>query len=198
MRVPSRSSQQKKRENLHPSTTIQRKTLREVFQRPQSTQFIKETIIIFDARSFGPNGKLLESEEQKIETWEQTNLRWQEEINEKEKTEMLQKPGNTKRSFTGKTTAWLSDQMLNSSPRKVIIVEARGDTGGTSVIVKLDIEGKIVFDTWRHTNPNFDIAVEYLGADEKKWKGSVCEMFLEYDDFAERNWRRLQFPKSKK
>lgn len=138
---------------------------------------------------------------EKTETVEETAIRWQsecDEANEKlkflEDSEMLQKPGSARKSFTGKKTRWLQDSDLNEKPSKAVIVAAKADTGGTSVIVKLDLgAGVVVFDTWRHTNPNFDIAVEELGADETKWAGSEMEMFLEYDSFSDRNWRRIRF-----
>jgi hypothetical protein len=110
--------------------------------------------------------------------------------------DMLQKrSGTTRGAFAGKRTDWLQDSHLTIEQQKVKIVDAQEGQSGNSVIVKLDIAGTVVFDTWRNTNPNFDLAVDALGSEVKKWKGKVCTMFLEYDEFADRNWRRVSFGK---
>lgn len=140
---------------------------------------------------------------EKTETVQETAIRWKsecDEANEKlqflEDENMLVKPGlaTGRRGFTGKKTQWLKDEDLRETPTKVIILDAKADRGGDAVIVKLDLgAGVVVFDTWRSTNPNFVIAIEELGEDESKWKKKEMEMFLERDDFSERNWRRIRF-----
>lgn len=140
---------------------------------------------------------------EKTESVEETAIRWKSEAdqcNEKldflqGEKEMLQKPGTGRKSFTGRKTQWLKDEDLKKEPTKVTILDARADNGGTQVIVKLDLgAGVVVFDTWRSTNPNFVLAIEELGEDESKWKKTEMEMFLEFDEFADRSWRRIRFP----
>jgi hypothetical protein len=111
--------------------------------------------------------------------------------------EMLQKSKNAgqKSSFTGSKTRWVKDEDCGKvgTENKFKILDAQEGKGGESVIVKIEMHGAKMYDTWRDKNPNFDIAIEALGADPTKWKGKSGIMFLEYEEFAERNWRRVKF-----
>ena len=90
-----------------------------------------------------------------------------------------------------RTTNWLRDTDVSEKKQKVTIVDARADeTGRSAVILKLKLASGIRLDSLKTNNPNFKILFDAFGEDEAKWKGKTVSLFLEYDQFTERNWRR--------
>lgn len=87
---------------------------------------------------------------------------------------------------------WLRDEDVTDKLQVVKIMDARPDVSGRSaVIVKLQMaNGQMRLDSLKANNPNFSILFNAFGEDEKAWAGRYVNLFLEFDKFTERNWRR--------
>ena len=91
-----------------------------------------------------------------------------------------------------RTNNWLRDTDVSTSKQNVKIIDARPDESGrAAVVLKLKLaNGETRLDSLKANNPNFKILFDAFGEDEKGWKNKNVLLFLEYDEFSERNWRR--------
>lgn len=92
---------------------------------------------------------------------------------------------------------YLRNEMLSRQPKEAKILAVRANDGkfGTQVVLKLSLDGKVVF--WSITvknNPNYRILERKFGRDENDWTGQKILIGLEQDDFSDAYYPRASFP----
>ena len=65
---------------------------------------------------------------------------------------------------------------------------------GAAVVLKLTLNGTVIFWTVRTKNPNYKILTDKLGHEENDWVGQKILLKLEQDDFSESYFPRVGFP----
>lgn len=78
---------------------------------------------------------------------------------------------------------------LSSEPSlcKVIAVDTRG-TGFNNVVVKVSMNGQVMFLGLKNNSPVYQKLFEELGADEAKWTSEEFYLVQEWNEFYNRNF----------
>jgi hypothetical protein len=110
---------------------------------------------------------------------------------------MIPTDGKNSSSKRRNNKKWLATEDLTRQPKEAKVLGAKYNANGQygpAIEVKFSLEGESRFWTLRTTNPNWDIFVKQLGAEENDWVGNKFLINLEYDEYEEQYFPHVSFP----
>jgi hypothetical protein len=137
--------------------------------------------------------------------------------NDKENEEMINRSARNdapqqqqgRRQNTGRSRGsgqtgipYLKTENVNFDKRTANIIACRVEDdafkpGQQAVVAKIAFAGNTYLWTIRLDNPNLDILCDAFGDDEQKWVGKDFLLFLETDEFTNKNYTRVEIPVGK-
>jgi hypothetical protein len=95
---------------------------------------------------------------------------------------------------------YLKSEHLTKDVQSAKILAVKADPEGKfgpGVVLKLALSGILYFWTVTTTNPNYAALTGQFGLDENDWAGKAIGLNLEKDDFSEKFFPHVSFPKVK-
>lgn len=89
---------------------------------------------------------------------------------------------------------------FEKKPAKVLAVKINeaGKNKFSDVVLKVMYSGALYLFGLKISNPNYAILLDCWGPNDKTWIDKEFLVFLEQDEFDNRNWVRIEVPKSGK
>lgn len=101
----------------------------------------------------------------------------------------------SKRSSQAGGLPYIKPEHLSTERRVLSVLMARAEKDrwdNPSVVMKVRYDGKLFLWQVNNKNPNYDLFIDILGADETKWAGNDVIVHLEQDNVTDRYYPRIE------